>query len=233
MPSQTKSKQPKQMRFKLLVGRHIGNDLTQEPTEVMHSLTGEPTGKMMYPERTWTQGETVVTDTDLVKRHGSSKFMRLRDKGGDDPEYDEEMPTDPEAPSASFPGGQVSAGLQECTSTEEGVTISGPKAEPVAKEQPAVGPSATRDASRQVERAGGSGAETKPGSDKEAGQRTEGPRSDAQKAEGSRMSQIEKEYGPLEEMTVADLHELASTEEIDLGGARTKAEIIKKIKEEK
>lgn len=41
---------------------------------------------------------------------------------------------------------------------------------------------------------------------------------------------LEDQYGPLDEMTVSDLKEIASQEEIDLKGATHKADILKALK---
>lgn len=63
------------MKFKLLVGQHIGPDLSKEPDPV--------TGKR--PSKTWTvvNGRPVVVESeiDLVKKHGASKFAYMAERG--------------------------------------------------------------------------------------------------------------------------------------------------------
>lgn len=74
---------------------------------------------------TYTPGQIIESDIDLVKRHGAQKFRRL------DGETEEERAarTDPTMPaedqSAQAPAGQVSTGHQVTTSTPQGTPVSG------------------------------------------------------------------------------------------------------------
>lgn len=224
-------------RFKLLNGVHIGADFSQSPVEVYDPNTGETNPKLIrnpktgalsyqYPSRIYRQGEELDSDLDLEMHLGADKFKKLsspplsqeeapeqkgvragkklkgslgRDESEDDLNYPEKEP-------AVSPNGQVTSGFQK---TSAGVP--GPQATKEAMAEgggslpPKPGPFAAASAPRQSQQEK-AGATTTAASDKQ----------DFKKAD-------------LERKTVKELKELAEENEIDLGDAHAKDDIIKKF----
>jgi hypothetical protein len=232
------------MKFKLLAGQHIQADPDWEPSR-QDRLTAETTGRApRAPSRTYNQGDTVESDTDLVSKFGATKFQLLeggrrrgaaRSPGG--PEGG--VVTGPVGPGSVAPGGQVSEGLQECTSLEDRHVVSGLKSteQPDASGkqvtgvrgvQPAVTHPTAESASLGNEPPRSAGAEPKPGTPAAAVQGLKEKEAEAQPA---RSRSLEQQYGSFDNMTVEDLRELAGEEEVNLGGATRKAEIIAALRQ--
>lgn len=218
MPQKTKTSEPEKelMEFKLLAGVHVQDDLTQEPQEVRNPTTGEV--KQKYPERTYKVGETIVSETDLAAKHGSTKFMKLgsgkRRTGPGNPG------NNPVGPSVGAPGGQVIQGFQETTSGPDGTMVSGPEREDVA-------PMTTAKAHETHN--------TKADADewRENEENVKSSKSDkADKSEDVEQT-LEDKYGPLEECSVTDLQAIASEEGVDVKGLRKKEDLVKAIKASK
>lgn len=98
-------------RYKLLVGQHIqadpkAPDLTPEQVKA----------GAKKPSRVYNQGDTVVSDEDLVAKHGAAKFSFL------DGSPEKAKAT---AGASVAPSGQVSSGFQTTTGTPEGGSVSG------------------------------------------------------------------------------------------------------------
>lgn len=108
-------------RFRLMVGMHIGPDLTQEAKPVTNTLTGEPLkdkdGNVVtkYPSKTYRAGDVVMSNDDLVAKHGFQKFERLGGEFSTRSATGNPSPGDPSPDSvmlnhARAPHGQVSTG---------------------------------------------------------------------------------------------------------------------------
>ena len=65
------------MKFKLLVGLHFGNDYSKRPQEFSHPETGEL--QRIWPQKPYHAGDIVLSEEDLVKKHGSEKFQLIED----------------------------------------------------------------------------------------------------------------------------------------------------------
>lgn len=98
-------------RIKVAHGVHSGPDLAADPVEV-RGADGTITKKQ--PSRLWKQGEVFDSEVDLVATQGA-KFAHVGT-----------APEDVTPPAGhSFPGGQVSTGLQRTTGTPDGGQSSG------------------------------------------------------------------------------------------------------------
>lgn len=67
--------QPKKFRFKLLAGKHVAADPDWERPN--KPGTDEPDMAVRPPSVTYSAGEVVETDTDLVQKFGADKFQLL------------------------------------------------------------------------------------------------------------------------------------------------------------
>lgn len=121
-------------RFKLLAGLHIQADPDWEPSDEDKRLARETGRPPKPPSRTYKMGEVVESDDDLDLKFGTEKFQRLGERRrkvtpGIGPSR---TPGDvsPMVSPAVAPGGQVSTGFQQSTTTPEGTTVSGPMVPP-------------------------------------------------------------------------------------------------------
>jgi hypothetical protein len=187
-------------RFKLLAGQHQQADPDWEPTPAQEKVAERTGVPPRPPTKTFTAGQVVESDKDLVALFGHQKFMRL---GGRKP-LGATRGDAPSAQPASFPGGQVSSGRQEATSfeTEEGeaATVSGPM-DPKK--------SARLDRESELEDEPDDGT--------------------AENALNQVDDEVEDKAN-LADMTVAELKDVAVAEDVDLAGIHKKDEIIAKIK---
>lgn len=208
-------------RFKLLAGQHQQADPDWEPTPAQEKVAERTGVPPRPPTKTFTAGQVVESDKDLVALFGHQKFMRL---GGRKPLG----ATRGDAPAnqpASFPGGQVSSGRQEATShrteEDEAATVSGPM-------DPKKSARLDRESEAEVAR---QRRETL-ASQEEFGTDERGFEKDEEGGDESDDSGDEKveDKANLNDMTVAELKDVASAEDVDLSGAHKKDEIIAKIK---
>lgn len=200
-------------RFRLLAGIHV----QQEPDGTTN---------------TYTAGQVVVSNGDLVEKFGAMKFERLGDSrqylqsgtgnftaGDPPPELVIKSP-------ATAPHGQVSTGFQGTTGS--GVAASGVNSGGVSEED-------ARDILHQDDK-----GYTKPNVEA-AGTSTAAPTnfpsqsSKTQVGQGSSAGHPpptnEKEYhAALERMSVKELQAHAAEEEVELSGSTRKEDIIKRLK---
>jgi hypothetical protein len=153
------------------------------------------------PSVTYKQGDTVESDEDLVAKFGSTKFLFL---GGS------VKKTPPAVRGFVHPAGQVNQGHQETAGGVPGLQDPEEAAEEAGDPVEVPGDGAAKDALV-------SGGEQQPDPRRKGGKSGEG--ADANEAPED-----------LDSMTVAELRELAETEEADLTGLHRKDEIVKAIK---
>lgn len=198
-------------KYRLLAGQHVQADKSKP----LHGPDGKPTGR--FERRTFKAGDVVESDTDLVAKCGPQHFGYVDAEGKDARIADLErqlaeakaaaragrQPGDP-TPDNQATGPAVFPGGQVSTGFQG---TSGPKGS---------GPLHPDDFER-----GGANS----------------PPPDAGKAEPKKAAPpraAAKPAGPsdddLEGMSVDELHAHAAAEEVELHGARTKADIVKAIK---
>lgn len=191
-------------RFKLNHSQHIGPDLDQEPNE--------ETGKR--PSRTWNAGEIVDAEQDLVFRHGE-KFTRVGDtpKGKSLSGFKRGDPTpiNMRTSAAAAPGGQVSTGRQQTTGL--------PERDPETGLKQKSGPMDPKLFDEEEARAADEAAESVENEDEE--------NVDTDTSAEATGDEDSVDFGG---MTVAKLKSYAEENEIDLGNAHTKAQILAKLK---
>jgi hypothetical protein len=225
------------MHFKLLVGQHIQGDLEAEPGK---------DGK--YPERVYHAGEIFESESDLTRLNGpgmTPKFERV-----DDPRFQDEnqrrrflRSTPPESQQegddkekgrkpTNWPT-TVKPPAQPEYATEEGQQ--GLQENVGGVEDPTPAPAASVSSRPQQPQPQQPPQQQRPqqGHPPQPTPKSQQPQAQPQpkgEPKGEPKRDLEKEYGPLDKMTVQDLKELAEEEEIDLKGASRKEEMIKAIK---
>lgn len=222
-------------RFRLLFGQHIGEDDKGE-------------------QRTYSAGDVIESDVDLVRRFGAGKFQNLdndvrvipRDpsKGG---------PNLPDAGAANaFPAGQVSEGVQTSVAGEPAnnpavklnpeqlkarlqaqqhqgkLGVVGGKQSPPPDEE-ALG-EVTEESKKSAEE-----ARKQPGSSPEAREKAGSERAAQEKMQGQQNSAQQQKQAPakkpdFEKMSLAEMRQYAEGEEIDLKGANNRADVLKVLK---
>ena len=196
-------------KFKLLAGKHVAADVSQDPLPVYDAATGAQkvdvrTGKPVFkhPPRVYKAGQTVECDDDLVARFGANKFQLISGTPGKGPGVSRRAAQPAEsagvldsANPAVAPGGQVSSGFQQTTGVE---------GDPDGRTQVA-GPLDVED--EATAEASGADLENRGGKDTPAGY----------------------DRDELNDLSVADLKELAASDEVELHGASRKADIIDAI----
>jgi hypothetical protein len=231
-------------QYRVLAGQHAQQEyLTDERGDVLKGDDGRP----RITNRVYNTGQVVSSDADLVALFGANKFERVQTEGrrarrGKVGEGEEEaesaggagplrglpsavtQPTPAPLNPGVFPGGQVSSGYQAAAQTPTPYT--NPSAPVEGGIQPAfAGPDGTKESgqprSSPAERAAQAEQGGKP---KSAQQPKAGAKGPPPAAPAKAYTRAE-----LEEMTVADLKELADEEEVDLAGATKKDEIIDAI----
>lgn len=191
--------------FKLVAGKHIGKDLTAKPSKVKNKETGEM--EDVYPDKTYKTGDTVVSDQDLGKIHGTTKFMPVQARRqGMRGKAEEFVPQAPQHGGVSFPGGQVVEGTQQTTGAGGRETVTGPEDEKFQTVSPSV--------------AHNEKAELKlpPIDDSE----------DDDEGEGEET--LEQKYGTLERLTKSELLEVAKEEGVKVNPNASKDDILKAVK---
>lgn len=200
-------------KYRLLAGQHIQAD--KDGNSV-----------------TFTRGQVVESDVNLVERFGFTKFALIEGSGGEEGDVQSATgnPTlaDPSAFQAptSFPGGQVGTGLQSATSTKDGVTISGPAA-----------PTHAQSRKEQQERASSSGQDmekegTAPSmlSSQKEEQHVKNLQQEVQTGRAAGTSTTPTQAPNFEQMSLADLRKYAEDNEVDVKGARTREEYVRALK---
>ncbi len=189
------------MKFRVLAGQHIGPDHAQKPAPIMNAA-GKQIGEK-FPSKTFKTGETVETDTDLIRKFGAEKFQ-LTDSGKHNPKGDfhgshtvgDPTPDNQLFSQTSFPAGQVATGFQQTTTGPDGKPVSGPL-----------------DPDPEV-RAKAGVADSDPHTEERAKKATTKGPSDED----------------LEGMTVAELKEHLEAEEVEVPSGAHKADLIKAAK---
>lgn len=120
-------------KYRLLVGIHVGQDYSQEPTPLYDPVSREQVGEK-YPSKTFTKGDVFESEADLLKM-GEDKFALVQDER--EP-YERTF----DAGQVQFPGGQVSSGLPQATSGTPGQALKQPES---PEELPAVPPDLRRE----------------------------------------------------------------------------------------
>jgi hypothetical protein len=194
--------------YRLLVGQHLQADPDWEPSK-MELKAAEASGiDPKPPTRTYSAGQLVESETDLVAKCGSEKFQLVSGKptrkvpsaSSKNPTPGDPTPEVAATSPAKFPQGQVSTGHQGSTTNPQGETVTGP----VGDESFVTG----RGPQSRV--APDAGVE-EPAAEEESGD-------------------LEVRYGNFDEMHVDDLKQVAEAEEIELKGATRKADIIKVLR---
>lgn len=219
--------------YRLMAGKSYGPDRDQEPDPV--------TGR--YPSKKYVPGDIIESDVDLAKMHGESKFQLVEQGEGGRfrnvarAEGQALAPPQLNASASVAPSGQVSSGLQKTTTGPDGKAYSGifqPKDEEEAQRLGAE-PGSEKGTGAAVRSVGEARSPARSEARGEVrgevqGKRENDPSAPAPiNAPGAKRS-VDHEYGNLEGLKVEELKELATAEEINLGGARTKEEMIKKIR---
>lgn len=225
--------------FRLLQGVHVQADHEWEPSEVDIQNAQINRTPLVPPHREFKAGQVVPSDKDLVDKFGPEKFQYVGE-GGPEPKVarylKDRTPGDP-APAyqresaTSYPGGQVSTGFQQSSQGPDGRMVAGP----VNEFDPA-NESIDRATEQQKQPQPGS-ASTQPGHPHQQGQQPHGKTllqpGHHTNPEHPASAPIKPACPPdseLKKMSVEDLRSLAADEEIDLKGATTKDDIIKRVK---
>lgn len=204
------------MLFELLESQHVGPDYSQDPVELKDEVTGKVTKK--YPSKTYNKGDVIDSgDYDLAAKLGASKF-RLIETGRKGKRKGEQPQTIPVLPSMVAPHGQVSQGHQVATTNSEGLpssrAMTAEESEEAGLTQP---PTSFTKANLGKQSTAGSSQETSSG---DAGDESTGKQS---------KQKLSEQYA-LEEMTKAELKDLADQEDVDITGCNTKDDILKVMK---
>lgn len=219
-------------RFRLLAGSHVGPDYSQEPVKRKDPATGEETSKL--PSKRYRAGEVVEAETDLVAKHGASKFQLLgesrrqglmrTDKMGN-PTPGDPTPLNQQNTAAVAPHGQVSTGFQQAINTEgpvKGAPVTGEDLDKVMEQH-------EEEAQRGMEKR--SKEQVADPNNPDQSVQAAHEEGDLDEDEGKMREAGEGEgKEDLESMTVAELKEIASEEEVELHGASRKDDIVKAIR---
>jgi hypothetical protein len=224
-------------RYRLLESIHVEPDWKAEQPR-------DEDGNLVFPWRRpsvqFTRGQVVTSPTDLVAKFGSNKFQYLgavegptaMRSGGHQgaPTPGDPVPDIAAGSPASFPGGQVSTGLQVTTTGPDGKPVSGPMTEETQPNAVADPKSGQRKLGEKPNYFGK--PQAGPGKDRERTPDT--PRTPRQATEdeaGEPAGPATKKYSrdDLEDKTVAELRDMAEEDEVDLSGAKTKEDIIQRF----
>lgn len=203
------------MKFRLKASKHIQADPDWKPSEEERRMADLRALPLKAPSRIYSRGDLVESDIDLVERFGSEKFERVGERRRRRDAVTPGMPSDEalEKTPAVFSGGQVSTGHQHSTSTEEGVTISGPISAKELEERGMPTGSEIEDEDEEDE--------------DESAPRTRTPaRTPAEAVQSPRRPLPDN----LDRMPLRELHAFATEEEIDLKGISKREDVIKAIR---
>lgn len=213
--------------FLLKAGKHVGPDHTQEPVErVLKDIRGNETREWRYPSKTYSKGDKIQTDQNLLARHGGEKFQLLSDKGQEDTRLarlNKQVKTPVPHPSGALreqraaPAGQVSDGHQQTNHTDDGGQISGVAVEEVIRALKAENEALRKQAAQKKDDSSPTG--------KSIMEEFADPDAD----QGSEAE--DDEDAELEGLTAAELKSLAEDEEVELHGAKSKKDMVKAIKD--
>ncbi len=219
--------------FLLKAGKHVGPDYSKDPVEIKsRTPDGTEFSYWKYPSKTYTRGAKVQDDVNLVATLGHEKFQLLSDTGTPENKIKGGKLLVKGGPNKAqisegreqraAPGGQVSDGHQQTTGLDEGGQLAGPAENAVIR--------ALRAENERLK------AEVKEKQENDDTQptgrsiREEFP-DDHEDDDDEQGSEAEDEdNADLEGKSAAELRELAEGEEIELHGARSKADMLKAIK---
>jgi hypothetical protein len=194
-------------------------------------------GQHIDKNGTYTAGQVVESDVDLVEKHGAQKFERVGGESGGfksgtgNPTAGDPTPDNVLHSAATFPHGQVSTGFQQTSGVNPATGVnSGPLNEERARET--LGEEDKGQAELPQGQKTQSQTPTAPAQapTQQAGkQAIQGEQFPA--VQGQSPAKSEREYhGQLERLSVRELQSHAEEQEIDLKGASRKDEILKAIK---
>lgn len=194
--------------FKLLVGTHIQED-----------LSAKPDARGVHPERVYHAGDVFESNTDLRALNGigmTPKFERVDVDNA--PQNLRRAAEEPKPSRGEWPGSSVPQPSQY----EANAPLTGdPKTHALGE------PPTGRAPIGSGEQVAGASAPQRPAYSGGTPGRTEGV--EPPKAVSAKRD-LDKDYGPLDKMSVNELREVAESEEIDLKGASKKEDIIKALR---
>lgn len=213
-------------KFRVLAGSHVGPDYSQEPIQQKDPVTGKVTET--YPKSRFRVGQTFEADEDLVRKHGASKFQLIgetrrqglmrTDKTGN-PTPGDPTPLNQENTAAVAPHGQVSSGFQKAVQTDgpvKGAPVTGEDLDKIVE-----------DHEEEAQRSAGKLSKEQQANPNNAKQSVQAAHEEGDLDENEGKM---RDGEDLEGMTVAELKELASEEEVELHGASRKDDLVKAIR---
>jgi hypothetical protein len=218
--------------FLLKAGKHVGPDYSKDPVEVKsRDPDGNEFSYWKYPSKTYTRGAKVQDDANLVAKLGHEKFQLLSDTGTPENKVKggkllvkggpNKTQISENREQRAAPNGQVSDGHQQTTGLDEGGQLAGPAEDAVIRALKAENEELKKQlkSKQQADDNQPTGKSIR----EEFGEETEDDPDQGSEAE-------DEDNARLDGMKVDELRELAEEEEIELHGARSKANLIKTIK---
>jgi hypothetical protein len=195
-------------------------------------------GAPITEEKSYRPGDLIDTDEDLLRYNGALGMSPKFEKVGESkpkmrfqsPSRDPNVQAQERAPSTSSTSPRAAAGIEGTTG---GVEQPAPSPTTTASNMP---PAEVEDedygdegspTTEQLQKSDSQLPTTNPSSSQ--------PKQDQPPAKQNsppqpRQKTMDEEYGPLEKLTVAQLQDIADEEEIDVGGASKKDDIIRKLR---